>query len=198
MRFPHLCWVGFAAFLSPHAANASAVYAWVPDDPTSCCRGVLELSDAAYAAGGAVWQLGAPIENAPIERFHFEGRFKTGPLHPTASANDEIEISIAFAASPPQALCCAWNFELRVSGDGLTGRFRVTTQNDDVIMSAHDGAWELERAGSDAVPSGVVCGRDAPHPCLGDRGKWVLISAPAAMRKTSFTSPITGARKNTP
>jgi len=196
MLFQHL--LALAVFLAPQAANASAVYAWIPNDPASCCRGVLELSDAAYAAGGVSWQPGAPLDSASVERFHFEGRFKTGPLHPTALAGDEIEISIAFAASPPSALCCAWNFELRVAGEGLTGRFRVTTQNDDVIMSARDGVWELERAGTDAVPSGVVCGQGAPRPCLRSRGKWVLISAPSALRKTTFTSAAFDTRKNTP
>lgn len=186
MRLPHFVFLCLAvAVLAPRTTAASAKYAWVPEDPNACCRGVLELSDEAFLAGGATWTPGFPLEGNPVERFHFEGRFKVSELQPASSAAErDVDLVVTFAATPETARCCAWDFQLRVAGDGLTGRLRVTTQNDDIVLSSVNGAWRIERAGSDAVTSGSVCGTGAPSPCTGDRGKWVLISSPNRLQKT--------------
>lgn len=184
MRLPHFILFMVAGLVLARAASASAVYAWVPEDPESCCRGVLELSDAAFLAGEAIWTPGHPLDANPVERFHFEGRFKTGALHPTAAQEQEVELVVTFAATPETARCCAWDFQLRVAGDGLTGRLRVTTQNDDIILAGSDAGWQIAHAGSDAISYGVICGDTAPAPCLRDRGRWVLVSAPRGVQKT--------------
>lgn len=168
------------------AASASAVYAWVPDDPNGCCRGVLKISDAAFAAGEAHWTPGSPLDTNPVERFYFEGRFRAGAFHPAAiAAGGDVELIVNFAATPETSRCCAWDFQLRTEANGLAGRLRVTTQNDDTILSGANGRWRIERAGSDAISSGVICGDDAQTPCVRDTGRWVLISPPR-IRKTTL------------
>lgn len=177
-----------ALFFSRTAA-ASAVYAWVPDDPKGCCRGVMELSDAAYASGGAIWTPDKPDANS-VERFHFEGRFKVSALHPAAMPDSgDVELIVSFAATPDTARCCAWDFALRVVGNGLAGRLRVSTQNDDIILSGTETGWQIERAGSNAISSGTICGTGANTPCLNGSGRWVLISSPASLKKTSTHFP---------
>jgi hypothetical protein len=179
-----------ATLLLHRGAIASVVYAWVPDDPNGCCRGVIELSDAAYASGGATWTPRQPVAGNPIERFHFEGRFKVGALNPASTADaGEIDLIVSFAATPETAGCCAWDFELRVAGNGLTGRLRVTTQNDDVILSGTEAGWKIERAGSDALASGTICGLGSDTACLNGSGRWVRISDPAGLRKVSAHAP---------
>lgn len=178
-------------FALPTAALASAKYAWVPEDPSSCCRGVLELSDEAFVAGAASWTPGFPDEGMPVERFHFDGRFKVSDLHPatvTAGAEKDVELVVRFAAAPETTtLCCAWDFQLKVDGEGLSGRLRVTTENDDIIMVGTEKGWSIARAGSDALASGVICGVGEPSTCIGGRGRWVLISAPAQATNASGT-----------
>ena len=99
-----LCLALAAMFALPHAALASAKYAWVPEDPDACCRGVLELSDEAFVSGAASWTPGFPNEGIPVERFHFDGRFKVAELHPTAAATadaeKDVELVVRFAATP--------------------------------------------------------------------------------------------------
>jgi hypothetical protein len=189
MRFTFLMALGLTALCFARPADASAVYAWVPEDPNGCCRGVLELSDAAYLAGGASWTPGFPQDGNPVERFHFEGRFKVSDLHPTSltgvAAERGVDLVVSFAATPETERCCAWDFQLEVDGKGLRGRLRVTAQNDDVILAGTDAGWKIERAGSDAISSGVICGAGSNQPCVGDRGRWVLISAPGGVQKTS-------------
>lgn len=178
-----------AFFLSP-AARASVVYAWVPDDPNGCCRGVIELSDAAYASGAVTWTPAQPPDGNPVERFYFEGRFKVGQMHPASSSDSpEVNLVVSFAATPETRRCCAWDFALRVAGTGLSGRLRVTTQNDDIILSGTDAGWKIERAGSDAVTSGTICGTGSATACLNGGGRWLLISGPGSLRKTSAHAP---------
>ncbi len=185
MRLGFLTLLGLAVVSLTRAAEASAVYAWVPEDPNGCCRGVLELSDAAFLAGGASWTPGFPLDANPVERFHFEGRFKVTDFHPVATGSErDVDLVVTFAATPETARCCAWDFQLSVKGDGLSGRLRVTTQNDDIILTGTPAGWIIERAGSDAITSGVICGSGANAACVGDRGRWVLISGPRGVQKT--------------
>lgn len=179
-----------STLLLGRGAQASVVYAWVPDDPSGCCRGIIELSDAAYASGGATWTPGQPLEGNPVERFYFEGRFKVGAMHPASTANaGDIDLVVSFAATPETARCCAWDFALRVAGAGLSGRLRVTTQNDDIILSGTEAGWKIERAGSDAIASGTICGTGSDTACLNGSGRWVLITGPASLKKTSAHAP---------
>jgi hypothetical protein len=179
-----------AVFLLTRPAGAAAIYSWVPDDPNGCCRGVLELSDSAYASGAATWTPGQPLDETPVERFHFEGRFKVGQMHPASTAsNTDVELAVTFAATPETARCCSWDFALRVAGTGLSGRLRVTTQNDDIILSGTETGWKIERAGSNAVASGTICGLGSDIACLNGSGRWVLISGPASLQKTSAHIP---------
>ncbi|MGE3334177.1 MAG: hypothetical protein AB7I36_11070 [Rhodospirillaceae bacterium] len=191
MRHARFIFLILAATLLLHrTANASVVYAWVPDDPNGCCRGVLELSDAAYESGGAAWTPGQPLDGNPVERFHFEGRFKVGAMHPASTASgSDIDLVVSFAATPETARCCAWDFALNVTGTGLAGRLRVTTQNDDVILSGTAAGWTIERAGSDAIASGTICGIGAEIACLNSGGRWVMISGPAVLQKTKAHAP---------
>jgi hypothetical protein len=184
MRLAVLIFAGLAAASLARTAEASAVFAWVPDDPNGCCKGVLELSDEAFLAGGASWTPGFPLDANPVERFHFEGRFKVRDLQPATEAERDVDLIVSFAATPETARCCGWDFQLNVQGEGLSGRLRVTTQNDDIIMSGGAGGWNIERAGSDAISSGVICGAGASAACTGARGRWVLISRPGGVHKT--------------
>jgi hypothetical protein len=185
MRLAFLKVLSLAVVSLSSAAEASAVYAWISEDPEGCCRGVLELSDEAFHAGGASWTPGFPLDANPVERFHFEGRFKVSDFHPTAAGPErDVDLVVTFAATPDTARCCAWDFQLSVKGEGLSGRLRVTTQNDDIILAGTPMDWSIERAGSDAIASGVICGAGANRGCVGDRGRWVLISRPGGLQKT--------------
>lgn len=190
MQFPLRAYPTLAAaLLLPNAAYAAATYAWVPDDPNGCCRGVLELSDDAFASGRASWTPSFPAEGNPVERFHFDGRFKVTDLQPKAAvtkdAEKDVELVVRFASTPDAAPCCAWDFQLKVDGAGLSGRLRVTTQNDDIILVGTEKSWQIERAGSDALSSGVICGPDGTTACSSGRGRWVLISAPGREQRAS-------------
>ncbi|MGE4063523.1 MAG: hypothetical protein AB7E79_09160 [Rhodospirillaceae bacterium] len=183
MRFILFLLTCLASVALARGAAASAVYAWVPVDPTGCCRGILELSDDAYRAGVASFTPDMSPDLNPVARFHFEGRFKVADLQPIA-AGPEQEVELNVMARPGLPGCCAWEIQLQIDGKQLKGRLRVTAPNDDVILSSSGNGWRIERAGSDAVSSGVICGSGAAHPCNGDRGQWVLVTAPGGVQKT--------------
>lgn len=171
-----------AAVLGAHDAHAKAIYAWVPDDRGGCCRGVIEISDEAYYAGQVAWQHDKPAPVAPIERFFFEGRFtvldelKRNPENPTL----EITVSTNLAAQPEAERCCEWNIQLRITETGLEGSVRMKTKSDEIVMSGTADQWGLDRARSDVIPSGIVCGIAPKTTCSSATGRWMLVSAPPA------------------
>lgn len=169
-----------AALLRAGDAHAKAVYAWVPDDRAGCCRGVLEISDEAYFAGQAAWQNDKPAASIAIERFFFEGRFtvldelKRNPENPTM----EITVSTNLAAQDAEH-CCEWDLQVRVTETGgLDGHLRLKTKADEVVMSGSGDQWGLDRARSDILPSGIVCGLAPKTSCSRAGGRWMLVSAP--------------------
>jgi len=171
-------------FMAPSGAIASAKYAWVPNHPGECCQGVLELSDEAFLRGKVSWTMtGVPDTAHPIERFNFDARFTVADLDRTLAGTgdtgSDVELGVRFApASDPLMLCCAWEFDLKVEGAGPSGRLRVTTEHHDIILAGNEEGWEIARAGSDVLSTGVICGVGGPSPCARSRGRWVLISGP--------------------
>jgi hypothetical protein len=169
-----------AAVFSACEARAKAIYAWVPDDRAGCCRGVLEISDEAYYAGQAAWQHDKPTPTVAIERFFFEGRFtvldelKRNPENPTL----EVTVSTNLAAQPEAERCCEWNIQLRVTETGLEGQVRLKSKSDEIVMSGNSDQWGLDRARSDVIPSGIVCGTAPKSTCSSATGRWMLVSAP--------------------
>lgn len=169
-----------AALFGASRADAKAIYAWVPDDRGGCCRGVLELSDEAYYAGQASWQHDKAAPVVPIERFFFEGRFtvldelKRNPENPTM----EVTVSTNLAAQVEAERCCEWDVQVRITETGLEGRVRLKTKSDEVVLSGTSDQWGLDRARSDVVPSGIVCGIAPKGICSGATGRWMLVSAP--------------------
>ena len=161
-------------------AQAKAIYAWVPDDRASCCRGILEISDDAYFAGQAAWKSGAAAAPAPVERFFFEGRFtvlderKSNPANPTI----DVTVSANLAAQPESERCCEWDIAVRITETGLEGHARLKTKTDEVVMTGAGDQWGLDQARSDVVPSGNVCGAGPKPACSSATGRWVLVAAP--------------------
>ncbi len=161
-------------------AHAKAVYAWVPDDRAGCCRGVLEISDEAYFAGQAAWQNDKPAPAVAVERFFFEGKFtvldelKRNPENPTM----EVTVSVNLAAQDSEH-CCEWDLQVRVTETGgLDGHVRLKTKADEIVMSGENDQWGLDRARSDVLPSGIVCGLAPKTSCSRAGGRWMLVSAP--------------------
>jgi hypothetical protein len=175
-----LCHLLLAAVGAAAQAQAKAVYAWVPDDRAGCCRGILEISDEAYFAGQAEWRHDAPARPPAVEWFFFEGRFtvldelKRNPENPTL----EVTVSTNLTAQPEAERCCEWDIRVRVTDLGLEGAVRLRTKSDEVVMSGSGDQWGLERARSDVVPSGLVCGISPKTTCSRATGRWVLVSAP--------------------
>lgn len=171
-------------FVVPSGAIAAATYAWVPHQPNGWCQGVLELSDEAFLRGRVGWMMtGMPDTTHPIARFDFDVRLNAADLDRTLAvtggAESNVEFAVRFGApSDPSMLCCAWDFDLKVEGAGLSGRLRVTTEHYDIILAGTEKGWEIERAGSDASSSGVICGVGGTSPCVSSGGHWVLISRP--------------------
>ncbi len=173
-----------AALLGVQPAEAKATYAWVPDDRAGCCRGVLEISDEAYFAGQAAWQSGQPAGPVAVERFFFEGRFtvldelKRNPENPTM----EVTVSTNLAAQEPEH-CCEWDLQVKVNETGgLDGHLRLKTKADEIVMSGSGDQWGLDRARSDVLPSGIVCGLAPKTSCSRAGGRWMLVSAPTAKK----------------
>lgn len=166
--------------LAPFGASAKAVYSWVPDDRAGCCRGVLEISDEAYFAGHAAWKSGEGADSMEIERFIFEGSFrvlderKLNPEHPTI----DIHVNTVLAHEPPDARCCEWDIEVRITPTGLEGHTRLKTKGDAVSLSGEGDYWGMDLVRSDFLPSGIVCGEAPKGECANAGGRWVLISAP--------------------
>jgi len=172
-----------AALLCSGPASAKAIYAWVPDDRGGCCRGVLEISDEAYYAGVAAWKNGIDAPKPAIERFFFEGRFtvldelKRNAENPTM----EITVNTSLAAQEGAERCCEWDIDVRVTETGgLDGHARLKTKSDEVVMSGTADQWGLDRARSDVLPSGIVCGVAPKNSCSSAGGRWMLVSAPPA------------------
>ncbi|MGE4063522.1 MAG: hypothetical protein AB7E79_09155 [Rhodospirillaceae bacterium] len=169
------------ACINAGGAFAKAVYAWVPDDRAGCCRGVLEVSDEAYYAAQAAWQHDRPVPMPAIERFFFEGRFtvldelKRNPENPTL----DVTVSTNLTAQPESERCCEWDIQLKITETGLEGRIRLKTRSDEVVMSGAVDQWGLDRARSDVIPSGIVCGIAPKTTCSRATGRWMLVSAPA-------------------
>jgi len=161
-------------------AHAKAIYAWVPDDRASCCRGILEISDEAYFAGQAAWKSGAGTAPVSVERFFFEGRFtvlderKSNPANPTI----DVTVSASLAAQPESERCCEWDIAVRITDTGLAGHARLKTKTDEVVMTGTAEQWGLDKAHSDVIPSGNVCGTPPKPTCASATGRWVLVSAP--------------------
>lgn len=172
-RCPSMRFIGamVIALFYVRMAFAGAVYTWLPESPDGCCRGTLELSDEAFRAGEAIWQPGNPPDSAPMLRFDFEGQFRV----PHGSETRTLPLIINFAPGPAGDPCCAWDIHIATRGKELVGRLRITTENDDIIMSGDDGSWQVDLAGSDRVVSGTICANSpAFPPCPGGRGRWVL------------------------
>jgi hypothetical protein len=175
-----LCFCLAGTLLTTAGAEAKAIYAWVPDDRAACCRGILEISDEAYFAGQAAWRNGDAAPSPPIERFFFEGRFtvldelKRNPENPTL----EIIVSTNLAAQPAAERCCEWDIRVRITETGLDGQIRLKTKSDEVVMSGTGEQWGLDRAYSDVIPSGIVCGVAPKTTCSRASGRWMLLSAP--------------------
>jgi hypothetical protein len=168
------------AVLAADDAHAKAVYAWVPDDRAGCCRGVLEISDEAYFAGQAAWQHDKAGPAVQVERFFFDGRFtvldelKRNPENPTM----EVTVSTNLAAQDAEH-CCEWDLQVRITETGgLDGHLRLKTKADEIVMSGAGDQWSLDRARSDVLPSGIVCGLAPKTSCSRAGGRWMLVSAP--------------------
>lgn len=181
-RIALLLATAFFATAQAASADAKAVYAWVPDDRAGCCRGVLEISDEAYFAGQAAWQHDKPVPTTAVERFFFEGKFtvldelKRNPENPTM----EITVSTNLSAKDAEH-CCEWDIQVRVTETGgLEGGVRIKTKADEIVMSGTAEQWGLDRARSDVLPSGIVCGLAPKTPCTRAGGRWMLVSAPTA------------------